>query len=143
MHILQSLDDSHDAHWEAGDLLRCFIIFCSLGLSADVSVRAELLPTPLSSSRKFCPVNRRAPSDWLRALSILLRLFWNTSRKQLLYSKHGSFWCRGRERHLGTYCVSRGHTFSVGGTGNYRNHAAHFSQCGCTEREKENYCSFK
>jgi len=90
MHILQSLDDSHDAHWEVGDLLRCFIIFCSLGLSADVSVRAELLPTPLSSSRKFCPVNRRAPSDWLRALSILLRLFWNTSRKQLLYSKHGS-----------------------------------------------------
>ena len=75
MHILQSLDDSHDAHWQVGDLMRCFIIFCSLGLSADVSVRAESLPAPLSSSRIFCPVNRRAPSDWLRALSILLRLF--------------------------------------------------------------------
>ena len=39
---------------------------------------------PCQVSRKFCPVNRRAPADWLRALSILLRLFWNTSRKKLL-----------------------------------------------------------
>jgi len=97
---------------------------------------------PCQVSRKYGSVNRHAPKEWLRAISIIVPLFWSTSRKPRLNSKHDSFWYCGRELRLGTYFGSRGHIFDGGGY--YRTHAAEVSHSGChtTTGEAEAICSF-